>query len=167
MKLALCLYKYFPYGGLQQDMLRIASACLSHGHSVDVYTMVWEGDNELDLNVHVIPINARSNHQRALAFVAAIEDVLTAYDQVIGFNKMPGLDWYFASDICFQASKRREKPWWYRYLPRYKTYVALESDVFSPKSQTNIFYLTVQQKKDYQDCYHTPDERFYALPPGI
>jgi len=27
MQLAFCLYKYFPYGGLQRNFLRIALAC--------------------------------------------------------------------------------------------------------------------------------------------
>ncbi len=43
MKLALCLYKYFPYGGLQRDFLRILTECQQRGHAVDVYTSEWQG----------------------------------------------------------------------------------------------------------------------------
>ena len=41
--LAFCLFKYFPHGGLQRDMLRIALACQLRGYSIDVYTTSWEG----------------------------------------------------------------------------------------------------------------------------
>ena len=34
MQLAFVLYKYFPYGGLQRDFLRIARICQARGHSV-------------------------------------------------------------------------------------------------------------------------------------
>ena len=34
--LAFCLYRYFPYGGLQRDMLRIALACRQRGHKIAV-----------------------------------------------------------------------------------------------------------------------------------
>ena len=33
MRLAFCLYKYFPHGGLQRDLLRIALACQRRGHA--------------------------------------------------------------------------------------------------------------------------------------
>ena len=44
MKLAFCLYKYFPFGGLQRDFLRIALACQARGHDIRVYTLDWEGE---------------------------------------------------------------------------------------------------------------------------
>ncbi|MCP4951211.1 MAG: glycosyltransferase family 1 protein, partial [Proteobacteria bacterium] len=41
MKLALCLYKYFPYGGLQRDFLRIVKASPGRGHVALVYASEW------------------------------------------------------------------------------------------------------------------------------
>ena len=38
MQLAFCLYKFFPFGGLQRDFLRIALACQARGHAIRVYT---------------------------------------------------------------------------------------------------------------------------------
>jgi UDP-glucose:(heptosyl)LPS alpha-1,3-glucosyltransferase len=166
MKLAFCIFKYFPYGGLQQDMLRIAAASLVHGHEVDVFTMSWEGENELSLNVRLIDVKTGSNHQRAKEYIKAVENELSNYDLVVGFNKIPGLDWYFSGDVCFQFSKR-SKPFFYRWTARYKTFLELESDVFSLESNTKIMVLTEQQKRDYQACYQTPDERFHLVPPGI
>ena len=44
MIVAFCLYKYFPFGGLQRDFMRIASTVATRGHHVRVYTQSWEGD---------------------------------------------------------------------------------------------------------------------------
>ncbi|TNT46264.1 glycosyltransferase family 4 protein, partial [Escherichia coli] len=38
MIVAFCLYKYFPFGGLQRDFMRIASTVAARGHHVRVYT---------------------------------------------------------------------------------------------------------------------------------
>jgi UDP-glucose:(heptosyl)LPS alpha-1,3-glucosyltransferase len=59
MKLAFCLFKYFPYGGLQRDFLRIARVCRERGHEVHVYTMQWEGDVEPGLPIHFITASGR------------------------------------------------------------------------------------------------------------
>lgn len=44
MQLAFVLYKYFPFGGLQRDFMRIALECQKRGHQIRVYTLIWEGD---------------------------------------------------------------------------------------------------------------------------
>ena len=44
MIVALCLYKYFPYGGLQRDFMRIAKTIAARGHHVRVYTRAWQGE---------------------------------------------------------------------------------------------------------------------------
>src|SRR5471030_3030038 len=104
MKLGFCLYKYFPYGGLQRDFLRIARTALAHGHTVDVYTMQWEGEYEPGLVVHTIPVEGMQNHTRRRHFVKKIQPLLRdQYDLVVGFNKMPGLHVYYAADTCYQA----------------------------------------------------------------
>ena len=40
MQLAFVLYKYFPFGGLQRDFMRIALECQKRGHQIRVYTMI-------------------------------------------------------------------------------------------------------------------------------
>lgn len=42
MIVAFCLYKYFPFGGLQRDFMRIAQTVAARGHHVRVYTQSWE-----------------------------------------------------------------------------------------------------------------------------
>ena len=54
MQLAFCFYKYFPFGGLQRDFLRIALACQSRGHAVRVYTLEWSGDVPAGFEVVIV-----------------------------------------------------------------------------------------------------------------
>lgn len=42
MKLLFPIFRYFPHGGLQRDMLRIAETAVKRGHAVTVCTMRWE-----------------------------------------------------------------------------------------------------------------------------
>ena len=44
MQLAFVFYKYFPFGGLQRDFMRIALECQARGHAIRVYTPIWEGE---------------------------------------------------------------------------------------------------------------------------
>ena len=57
LKIAFCLFAYRPFGGLQRDFYRIAQICAGRDHSVDVYTMEWQGEIPGNLNVHVLPVN--------------------------------------------------------------------------------------------------------------
>ena len=53
MRLAFALYKYFPFGGLARDFMRIADVCLAKGHTVDVFVMQWEGPAQANYQVPV------------------------------------------------------------------------------------------------------------------
>ncbi len=64
MKLAFVLFKYFPYGGLQRDMLRIAVACQGLGHEIHVYTLSWQGDIPAGFQVHQLPARGIRNYVR-------------------------------------------------------------------------------------------------------
>ena len=44
MRIAFCIYKYFPFGGLQRDFFRVASEVSSRGHYVRVYVREWTGE---------------------------------------------------------------------------------------------------------------------------
>lgn len=167
MKLAFCLFKYFPFGGLQRDFLKIAQMAIARGHQVDVYTRIWEGEQDKTLRIHLIKTKKLQNHTRNQEFAAKIQPYLKEYDCVVGFNKMPGLDIYYAADICFQAKTRKKHPILYRLTPRYRTHIALEKAVFTPEASTQILALSAVQQKEFVACYQTPVERFHLLPPGI
>ena len=64
MQLAFTLFKYFPYGGLQRDFLRIALACQARSHAIRVYTLSWQGDVPAGFEVVKAPVKALSNHRR-------------------------------------------------------------------------------------------------------
>ena len=108
MKLAVCLYKYFPFGGLARDFMRIMQQCLKAGDQVDVFVMEWQGDHPTNMRVHIIPVNGVSNHARLKSFIDKVRFELDygSYDLVLGFNKMPGLDLYYAADPCYLARVR-------------------------------------------------------------
>jgi UDP-glucose:(heptosyl)LPS alpha-1,3-glucosyltransferase len=169
MRLAFCLFKYFPYGGLQRDFLRIAHACIKLGHIVDVYTMEWDAEFEPGLAIHVIPAKGWQNHTRRQHFIQQLQARLaqTAYDRVIGFNKMPGLDIYYAADTCYQAKARAQRGYIYRLTQRYRQTIALENAVFSPTVKTQILLIAALQQSEFMTYYHTQPNRFHLLPPGI
>ncbi len=50
MIVAFCLYKYFPFGGLQRDFMRIAQTVAARGQQVRVYTQSWEGECPMPLS---------------------------------------------------------------------------------------------------------------------
>lgn len=165
MKLAFCLYRYFPYGGLQRDFWRIARAALARGHEVTCYVAAWEGEALPGLTIERLPVHGRSNHGRMASFASALGAALARQpaDVVLGFNRLPGLDVYFASDSCF-AAHLSEKPCLLRWLPRYRTYLRLEQQV---AERAYFLFLNEHQQHQYQQHYMLPSERFTVLPPGI
>jgi UDP-glucose:(heptosyl)LPS alpha-1,3-glucosyltransferase len=168
MKFAFCLFKYFPFGGLQRDFLRVAKACLARGHQVDVFTGSWQGEIPDGLQVSRLPVWGFTNHRRYESFSKRLRKSLAGkhYDAVVGFNKMPGLYVYFAADTCF-AAKALERSFWYRLTKRCRTLLSLERSVFDKASNTEILLISEREKKFFMDYYGTTEERFHFLPPGI
>ncbi|MGX8940177.1 glycosyltransferase family 4 protein [Symbiopectobacterium sp. Eva_TO] len=169
MNIAFCLYKYFPFGGLQRDFLSIAQACVKHGHRVRVYVLSWQGEEPENLEIILVPTVGISNNTRHQRYSEWIQHHLQLHpvDRVVGFNKMPGLDFYYAADVCYAEKVEQEKGFFYRLTPRYKHYAAFEKAVFSPSVNTKMLMLTQRQIADFKKHYGTQDERFLILPPGI
>lgn len=169
MRLAFCLYKYFPHGGLARDMLRIAHEAVKRGHQVDLYCREWQGSYPKGMPVFVLPVPALSNHGRALGFARRLTGRLhnSSYDAVVGFNKLPGLNFYFAADGCYAAKTRRRYHRLYELTPRYRSWRRLEKSVFGTGSKTKILLLSEQSHLDYRAFYATADERVRLLPPTL
>jgi len=169
VKIAFCLHKYFPYGGQQRDFKRIALACQQRGHQIVVYTFAWQGEKCPGFEVIIVPKRGISNHTRNRYFSRwiAAHRAKHADDLLVGFNKMPGLDIYFAADVCYAAKTAKEKGFFYKLTPRYRRYLQAENAVFSPQASTEILTLTPQQRTEFIDYYQTPAARFHLLPPGI
>jgi UDP-glucose:(heptosyl)LPS alpha-1,3-glucosyltransferase len=169
MQLVLTLFHYFPYGGLERDMLAVARCAAAKGHEVLICAHAWHGEKPEGISVKILPVKAWTNHGRAKAFAEAFRQYRTTLgaDLVLGFNRMPGLDFYFAADVCFAKKAVEERSWWYRASPRSRTYTAMEHAVFAPSSTTEILALTPAQVDSYRQYYRTPQARFHVLPPGI
>ncbi|WP_028241557.1 glycosyltransferase family 4 protein [Stutzerimonas azotifigens] len=169
MQLAFVLYKYFPFGGLQRDFMRIALECQARGHAVRVYTLIWEGEVPDGFEVLVAPVKALFNHSRNEKFTAWVQADLARrpVDRVIGFNKMPGLDVYYAADPCFEDKAQTLRNPLYRRWGRYRHFAEYERAVFSPQSRTQILMISEVQQPLFVKHYGTPAERFHLLPPGI
>ncbi|MBI5559323.1 MAG: glycosyltransferase family 4 protein [Deltaproteobacteria bacterium] len=169
MKLAFLINNYYPYGGLEKNFLRIARACLDRGHVVTVFTMSWQGERPVDLEVVLVPTSGLTNHGRSQAFAKQLGKHRHAegYDLIVGFNRLPGLNLYYAADVCYVLDMARRRGFWARFTARYRTYAGFEKAVFAKESATRIMYLSEAEKKNYIRVYNTPEERFVYLPPGI
>ncbi len=169
MQLAFCLYKYFPFGGLQRDFLRVALACQARGHALRVYTLAWRGEIPPGFTVTLVPVRALTNARRYAKFSAwvAADLARNPAERVVGFNKMPGLDVYFAADPCFEDKARTLRSRLYRLSARYRHFAAYERAVFAADARTEILLLSPLQQPLFERHYATPGERFHLLPPGI
>lgn len=169
MQLAFVLYKYFPFGGLQRDFMRIALECQRRGHAIRVYTMIWEGDVPEGFEVLIAPVKALFNHKRNEKFTAWVEADLARrpVERVVGFNKMPGLDVYYAADPCFEDKAQNLRNGLYRRWGRYRHFSDYERAVFAPESKTAVLMISEVQQPLFVKHYATPAERFHLLPPGI
>jgi UDP-glucose:(heptosyl)LPS alpha-1,3-glucosyltransferase len=167
--LAFCLFKYFPHGGLQRDMVLVAQACLARGYAIEVYTTSWQGPVPEGFSVHTLRCTAWTNHGRMRQYHRWLTSQLESHpvDGVVGFNKMPGLDVYFAADTCFVEKASRRYMGLYRLTSRYRTYAELEATVFSPSSRTEILLIAEPQHTAFRKHYDTPASRLHLLPPWI
>lgn len=130
--------------------------------------MDWQGERPDGLDILLLPHSAISNHRRCQKFTRTVEKMLPEIecDAVVGFNKMPGLDVYYAADSCYQARMRNTRSCVSRMMGRYTTYAGFETAVFSPHAKTAILSISPQEQRKYIDCYGTQEDRFHLLPPG-
>ena len=169
MRLAVCIFKYFPYGGIQRDMMKIVDECQRRGHEIQVFTLRWEAPRPDNLAVHVLPIVGFNRHAQYERFAEDVRQWVSKerFDLVLGFNKMPGLDVYYAGDSCYLEKALTQRGALYRHLPRFKSFCRAESAVFGRTAKTQILMLSDLEMPAYRQHYQTPAERFNFLPPGI
>lgn len=169
MRLAFLLYKYFPYGGMQRDFRRFVEESQKLGHHCRVYYISWQGEPIAEADLRQVPVSAMSNHRRNARFSQWVQSDLAQdpVDGVVGFNKMPGLDVYYAADSCYLDKAFSERSRWYRLGARYRHFSAYEDAVFSALSTTQILLISETEKAKFKHYYHTPEERMHMLPPGI
>lgn len=170
LKFAFLIFKVFPYGGVQRDMLRIAHDCVSAGHEVTIFTGEWRGDMpDARIRVEILPSRGWLNHQRHQSLINAMRRALinNPVDLVVGFNRMAGLDVYYAADPCYVQRAHEERSWLYRLTGRYRFFAGAEKAVMDAHGNCQILLLTEREKHSFQQWYGTPDARFHLLPPSI
>ncbi len=151
-------------------MLRIANDLVRLGHQVNILTGEWRGDAPASGIVYtVLPTHGWMNHQRHRNLIAAMQEKLAqqSFDYVVGFNRMPNLDAYYAADPCFVDRAKVTRGFWYRFTPRYQFFAESEKAVFGTQSPTHILLLTPRDQAIFQEHYKTPAARFHALAPNI
>ncbi len=169
MKLSFLIYTYFPFGGLQRDLLRIVKECLLRGHKIDVYAFSWEGEVPAGINLIIVPKQSRNRISRNRAYTAWVREALGKQEKslVIGFNKMPFLDIYFAGDPCFLEKVDNQRGLYYKITPRYRHFKSYEEAVFSRHQRTQVLILSPQQRRAFEKYHPGCGERLHQIPPGI
>ncbi|MFL9710812.1 glycosyltransferase family 4 protein [Methylobacillus sp. Pita1] len=176
MKFAFLIFKYFPYGGMQRDMLRTATRLAEAGHSVDIFTMSWDGQMpgeslpERNIRAHIMPGNGWFNFQKYQDFIRQAQARIAcepSFDLIVGYNRMGGLDVYFAADPCFIERAHRQRNWLYRLTPRYRWFQKIEQAIFSPQAKTQMLMVDMAEKAVFQRWYQTQDDRFHYIPPYL
>jgi UDP-glucose:(heptosyl)LPS alpha-1,3-glucosyltransferase len=167
LRFVFLIFKVFPYGGVQRDMLRIAADLVGLGHKVDILTGEWRGDAPpAGVTYEVLHARGWLNHQRHANLIRSMQTRLaqSQFDFVVGFNRMPLLDAYFAADPCFAA---REVNPFYKLMPRYQFFAHAEQTVFGWQSHADILLLTERERAIFQRYYATPDVKFHLIPPNL
>ncbi len=174
-RVALALLRYFPHGGLQRIAWDVADLLHQRGHHVTLYTQDWQGPQPTTQDgtsptweVRTLPASGSTNHARAADFARRLKDCTGpgSSDVTLGFDRLPGLDLYFAGDPCYSARIRRDRPRWHRWLPRSRTFLGLEHGVFGPDEATRILLMNGAEQRVIHGEYGTPESRFRVLPPG-
>ncbi len=148
-------------------MLAMALEAIARGHDVTIYCSDWQGDCPEGIDRQVIPARGWDNAARMQNFAAVLRPKLKANDLLVGFNKWPGLDLYYAADSCFAYKAHHERGFFYRLAPRTKAYLKLEKAVFGATSKTQILEVSRPERERFVQCYGTAESRFNTLPPGI
>ena len=159
---------------MQRDMLRTANELLKRGHTVEVFTMSWQGPlpNEKSptgIHVHVLPQTGLFNYQRYQKFIQSsfAQIKRDTFDYIFGYNRMAGLDAHFAADPCFIERAHQQRSFLYRLLPRFKWFAACEKAVFSSESATEILAVSLSEQPHFAKWYGTQDARFHYIPPCL
>jgi UDP-glucose:(heptosyl)LPS alpha-1,3-glucosyltransferase len=166
-KFVLIIFKYFPYGGAQRDLLQLAKK-LCKKNFVQIVCMDWDGTQpkENNISVKIIESNCFFNYKRYSEFKNKVLQYIENQTNVISisFSKISGFDFYYAADSCFAyKNKNFLKNLW----PRYKFYNKEEYQIFNPKSKTKILSISKKENKIYKSIYKTPDNKFIFIPPYI
>lgn len=109
MIVAFCLYKYFPFGGLQRDFMRIASTVAARGHHVRVYTQSWEGDCPKAFELIQVPVKSHTNHGRNAEYYAGYKIISKSIPQIALLGLIRCLARMFILPLMFVTPRKLRK----------------------------------------------------------
>ena len=169
MRVAFAIFKFFPHGGAARDLGKLVAACRQRHHEVRVYAMQWQGPRLAGVETVELATRGIRSHVRQRRFALRVAEHVAGspVDVLVGLNKLPGLDVYYAADSCFEEKARTQRPWPYRLTSRYRHYAQFERAVFAEHGQTRILTIAPNQEAIFRALYRTPAHRFHRLPPGI
>ena len=169
MKFSFLIYSYFPFGGQQRDFLRIANESVNRGHQVDVYFLRWQGEVPENLNLIKVPVKAWTRVKLYQNYTKWVAQALANAEPstIVGFNKMPLLDIYFAADPCFAEKAETQRGYYYKLTPRYRHFYSYEKAIFGPGKTTQTLILSPQQREAFERHYPGCGDRLHKLPAGI
>ena len=164
--IAFAIFRYMPFGGVQRTLCAAARALYDLGFTVTIFCDRASGAAPEHCNLVRLPAHGFTNHGRALSFERKFAKAAAGYAVKVGFNRMAGLDIYYAGDDCL-AARCAEKPAWRNLLPRNRVFLQLEHSVIAPGGAALILTLTDRQERDYQEFYGAETERFRRLSPNV
>ena len=151
-KFILIIFKYFPYGGAQRDLLQLAKK-LCKKNFVEIVCMDWDGTypNEKNISVKIIKSKYCFNYKRYSEFKNMVSQYIEYQTNVISisFSKISGFDFYYAADSCF-ASKN--KNFFKNLSPRYQFFHQEEYQIFNPKSKQS-YYPYLKKKTQFINLF--------------
>jgi len=164
VRFAFGIFRLQPAGGLERNAVEIARMLLARGHRIVFHTTAGGEAAPAGAEAIRLPRRGATNHGAMKAFSADFAEAARGFDLRVGFQKLDGLDLLYCADWCFVG---RERPLWQRWLPRYRTMLALEQACFGRRSATRIIALAAPQLDAYRRAYATPVERTALIPPTI
>lgn len=166
-KFVLIIFKYFPYGGAQRDLLQLARK-LCKKNLVEIVCMDWDGlrPKEKNISVKIIQSNCFFNYRRYLEFKDKVSQYIENKTNVISisFSKISGFDFYYAADSCFA---NKNKNFLKNLSPRYQFFHEEEFKIFNPTSKTKILSISKKENEIYKSIYKTSESKFIFIPPYI
>ncbi len=115
-----------------------------------------------------VPAAGFSSHRRNEHFLAWVRADLNRdpVEGIIGFNRMPGLDIYYATESCYTDKALKERGRLFRRSAGFRHCADWERAIFAPGCETQILLLSGSQRDRFEQHYNTPPQRLHILPPG-
>ena len=163
MKQRLCfvIFSYVSGGELQHDFLNTINKCLAAGHSVDIYTLEWRGDQPTGAIIHNIKKQGVPLFRQYAYLAHFVHDarIKEQYDSVIGFNAIPGLDIYYAKEPCIAEVVQGVR----RFMPRHRQRLQFEKSILAMASHCQIVSPSLMVLRAIKVHYRTPACRLHWL----